>query len=525
MNSIVIVSMVRNEADVIESFVRHHLEVADAIEIVDHASTDGTSEILEKLCAEGLPLTVLRYDGVAQVQAELLTQCMAQAFEAGADLVLPLDGDEFLWPEASGSMAAVRAALCALSPAAVYELPWVRCALVQPEEGEDVFLPHRPARRAVKPDALGKVMVGREAFLKAQAAHGRLAQGNHHFLIDGADGPQRIVPQRVHGIFLAHFPQRSAAQAASKAAVGWLSNVAKYSQQTTKANHWRRAFERLRNGERVGMAAEGGEMVPLPPVDEAVAQSLRYPMLQENRVLRNVLAAAEELAEAYRESEVLRLARRVTIILPYFGAAEPFEQSLASILGEGYPFTELLVLPLVEDDFAAQLPQFLGSQEASMTIAIAEGSDIAARFRDLAQTAAGDYIQWVLPGDLLLPGKFLRMVCALEGDASMTFVTSRAHHEAAEDSTAGELVLPLDAPFMLADGTQIADALRTSGQVLSGGLTAPLFRRRDMERWGWFSTCFSSGRPGWQRLRDTILPGSVLGVMRQPQVIAESMTP
>lgn len=107
----------------------------------------------------------------------------------------------------------------------------------------------------------------------------------------------------------------------------------------------------------------------------------------------------------------------------------------------------------------------------------------------------------------------------------MTFVTSRAHHEAAEDSTAGELVLPLDAPFMLADGTQIADALRTSGQVLSGGLTAPLFRRRDMERWGWFSTCFSSGRPGWQRLRDTILPGSVLGVMRQPQVIAESMTP
>ena len=165
MNSIVIVSMVRNEADVIESFVRHHLAVVDAIEIVDHASTDGTFEILEKLCAEGLPLTVLRYDGVAQVQAELLTQCMAQAFEAGADLVLPLDGDEFLWPEAGGSMAAVRAALCALSPAAVYELSWVRCALVQPEEGENVFLPHRPARRAVTPDALGKVMVGREAFL------------------------------------------------------------------------------------------------------------------------------------------------------------------------------------------------------------------------------------------------------------------------------------------------------------------------------------------------------------------------
>ena len=53
---IAIVSMVRNEADVIESFVRHNLQVADVLYCIDHASTDGTSDILANLQREGLSL-------------------------------------------------------------------------------------------------------------------------------------------------------------------------------------------------------------------------------------------------------------------------------------------------------------------------------------------------------------------------------------------------------------------------------------------------------------------------------------
>lgn len=53
---IVAVSMARNEADIIEAFVRYHCRIFDAIVIVDHASIDGTSEILDALRSEGLPL-------------------------------------------------------------------------------------------------------------------------------------------------------------------------------------------------------------------------------------------------------------------------------------------------------------------------------------------------------------------------------------------------------------------------------------------------------------------------------------
>ena len=45
------VAMVRNEADIIEAFVRHNLTVLDGLVVVDHSSDDGTSEILSALTA------------------------------------------------------------------------------------------------------------------------------------------------------------------------------------------------------------------------------------------------------------------------------------------------------------------------------------------------------------------------------------------------------------------------------------------------------------------------------------------
>ncbi len=52
------VAMARDEADIIEAFVRHNLSVLDGLSIIDHGSTDGTGEILASLAKEGLKLTV-----------------------------------------------------------------------------------------------------------------------------------------------------------------------------------------------------------------------------------------------------------------------------------------------------------------------------------------------------------------------------------------------------------------------------------------------------------------------------------
>ena len=64
MKRIAVVSMVRNEADVIESFVRHCLSFADFIFVVDHMSVDDTGDILKALMQEGLPVMVRRFEDV-----------------------------------------------------------------------------------------------------------------------------------------------------------------------------------------------------------------------------------------------------------------------------------------------------------------------------------------------------------------------------------------------------------------------------------------------------------------------------
>ena len=48
--------MVRNEADIVEAFVRHNLRVLDAMLVVDHGSTDATPMSCATDCATACAL-------------------------------------------------------------------------------------------------------------------------------------------------------------------------------------------------------------------------------------------------------------------------------------------------------------------------------------------------------------------------------------------------------------------------------------------------------------------------------------
>ena len=53
------ISMVKNEEDIIESFVRYNINIFDGIIILDNGSTDDTLKILKQLQKEGLSLIIL----------------------------------------------------------------------------------------------------------------------------------------------------------------------------------------------------------------------------------------------------------------------------------------------------------------------------------------------------------------------------------------------------------------------------------------------------------------------------------
>jgi hypothetical protein len=93
--TVVGVTMVRDEADVIAGTLRHMADEVDALIVADNLSSDGTRKILEELV---LPCPLLIVDDLdpAYRQSEKMTALAAKAGELGATWIVPFDADE-LW--------------------------------------------------------------------------------------------------------------------------------------------------------------------------------------------------------------------------------------------------------------------------------------------------------------------------------------------------------------------------------------------------------------------------------------------
>jgi len=55
---LVSISMVKNEEDIIESFVRYNLNIFDEMILLDNGSSDNTLNILNSLKRENLPIYI-----------------------------------------------------------------------------------------------------------------------------------------------------------------------------------------------------------------------------------------------------------------------------------------------------------------------------------------------------------------------------------------------------------------------------------------------------------------------------------
>lgn len=238
--------MVRNEADVIEAFVRHNLTLLDGLAIVDHGSTDATPAILAALSAEGLPLRIEVDAELEFRQSEIVSRLARRIFATtDADFIFLLDADEFL---KIPSRERLEAALASLPPQvhAVQEWHTYVPDFYRALDPASLIRSARRVRHGLEPRY--RAVVSRD-FLQSPTL---IAEGNHMVVRRvGAENHPKIQHARltVDESAVAHIPIRSAAQFGAKIAIGWLSCLMQPGRAPGLSSHWRDSYALLRSGQ------------------------------------------------------------------------------------------------------------------------------------------------------------------------------------------------------------------------------------------------------------------------------------
>lgn len=132
-------TMVNNESEIIESFIRYNYNFVDEMVIIDNGCTDSTIKIIRKLIGEGFKITVYDESLEAYNQYRLDNKYLTKiANEKNPDIILPLDADEFLTGKTNP-----RELLEGLSLDRIYYITWRWYVMTKEDNILETFIPKK----------------------------------------------------------------------------------------------------------------------------------------------------------------------------------------------------------------------------------------------------------------------------------------------------------------------------------------------------------------------------------------------
>jgi len=224
-------SMVKNEEDIIEIFIRKNLEILDHMYISDNMSQDGTRKILNSLILEGLPITVWDDLDPRHLQSKKTTTAYHKiSKEDNFDGIFFIDSDEFLLGDKKEITEF-------FNVGRVYELERIRYVINNLEENKESFF-EKMKYRLKKPES-SKSMLFHD---KKECENIRIGEGNHYIYHHG-----KVLNHGLLNLKIAHFPMRTKEQFIRKNLLGWLSlmqiNPDALNEKNPVGKHWRDAYK------------------------------------------------------------------------------------------------------------------------------------------------------------------------------------------------------------------------------------------------------------------------------------------
>lgn len=192
------IAVVRNEADVIGTNIRHHLEQGiDEMLVVDNDSTDATPRVLDMLAAVDSRVS-WRSEGAPYAQVPMTNDAAAWAADRGASWVVAADADEF-WRAPGGFrrfLEGVPKAVSAVSVDVVNFVQWRNAPAGPLGLLGMLFRPTSPIKRRVWDEAKNTSArypqvarkFGRKVILRAGLEFNR----GQHAPLDPAIEPERM---------------------------------------------------------------------------------------------------------------------------------------------------------------------------------------------------------------------------------------------------------------------------------------------------------------------------------------------
>ena len=232
------ISMVKDEEDIIESFIRFNASVIDKFFILDNGSTDNTNLILNLLKNEGYDIEVLSDTDTEFNQMyktnELLHRILRE-YEP-ADFIIPLDADEFII-EISGEDP--KRVISKLKRDRVYYYEWLNFVPTCARMLNEPFVPARMDTVRVAEKEQKKIII------PCSIVNGSfiIKNGSHDYFCDS-----KYEDEYISLLKLAHYPIRSIEQYTVKSILGYINRIKSTAYTNGISRHIEHSFSAFKSG-------------------------------------------------------------------------------------------------------------------------------------------------------------------------------------------------------------------------------------------------------------------------------------